>query len=76
MPRRVSCIPTADRDFCNAAKAALRELKATSVDHVAAALATALRHTYSAVEVHRQDVLARVFDEDVWYAYRDGKPSA
>ena len=76
MPRRVSCIPTADRAFCNAATAALRELKATPVDHVAVALATALRHTYPAVEVHRQDMLARVFDEDVWYAYRDGKPSA
>jgi hypothetical protein len=32
------------------------------------------RPAYPAVEVHRQDRLARMLDDDVWYVYRDGKP--
>jgi hypothetical protein len=27
-----------------------------------------------AVQIHRQEILARIFNEDVWHAYRDGKP--
>lgn len=75
MPRRVSCIPTTDRAFCDAATVALRAIDALPEESVASLLATALRHRYPAVEVHRQDPLAQTFDEDVWYAYRDGKPS-
>ena len=75
MPRRVSCIPTSDDAFCQAATAAFRETDGAHASEVASLLATALRHRYPAVEVHRQDALARVFDQDVWYAYRDGKPS-
>ena len=75
MPRRVSCIPTADRAFCDAATVALRAIDALPEENVASLLATALRHRYPAVEVHQQEPLAREFDEDVWYAYRDGKPS-
>ena len=75
MPRRVSCIPGSDDAFCEAATAALREIEGALASDVASLLATVLRQRYPAVEVHRQDTLARVFNEDVWYAYRDGKPS-
>jgi hypothetical protein len=74
MPRRVSCIPTADHAFCEAATAALHRIDGVPVDDVASLLATELRRVYPAVEVHRQEALARVFNEDVWYVYRDGQP--
>jgi hypothetical protein len=44
-----------------------------SANEIADVLADLLRPTYPNVEVHRQHPLARSFDEDVWYAYRDGK---
>ena len=74
MSRRVSCIPSADEAFCAAGRAALETLGDTPVGAVAAALATLLRDAYPLVEVHRQLPLARAFDEEVWYAYRDGMP--
>jgi hypothetical protein len=75
MGRRVSCIPSGDEAFRNAATVALGEIDGrVEVEGIAAALADVLRPTYEAVTVNRQDLLARVFDDDVWYAYRDGKP--
>ena len=74
MPRRVSCFPHFDEAFCDAANTALREAQEATVDAVASLLAGSLRHQYPAVEVHLQDALARIHDEDVWYVYRDGKP--
>ena len=75
MPRRVSCIPSADLEFCDAATGALDGIAAgAAVDRIAAALADFLRPSYPLVEVHLQEPLAQAFVEDVWYAYRDGKP--
>jgi hypothetical protein len=74
MPRRVSCFPSADDAFCGAATLALHEISTAPVGDVASLLTTALRSAYPAVEVHRQEALARVLDEDLWYVYRDGKP--
>jgi hypothetical protein len=71
----VSCIPSADRAFCDAATTALARLDGQlGDDAIEAALRKALLPSYPRVEVHRQAELARVFDEDVWYAYRDGRP--
>ena len=75
MSRRVSCIPSADEAFCAAGAAALNTLGDIPVEAVAPALVALLRDAYPLVEVHRQVPLARAFDEEVWYAYRDGKPS-
>jgi hypothetical protein len=76
MSRRVSSIPSGDAAFRDAAIAALNELGGhVPMDRVASLLADLLRPTYPDVEIHRQDAFARIFDEDVWYAYRDGKPS-
>jgi hypothetical protein len=75
MSRRVSCIPTSDDALCDAATLALGQIDRAAVDAVASLLAEALRYIYPAVEVHRQEPLARVFDEEVWYVYRDGKPT-
>jgi hypothetical protein len=33
-----------------------------------------LRPDYPRVVVHRQAELGRLFDEDVWYVDRDGRP--
>jgi hypothetical protein len=74
MSRRVSCNPSTDQDFCDAARAALEHLNRTDPAHVEASLANALRAAFPLVEVHRQTELARVFDDDVWYVYRDGRP--
>ena len=43
--------------------------------NVASLLATALRYRYRPSRSIGQDPLAQVFDEDVSYAHRDGKPS-
>jgi len=74
MSRRVSCIPSADKAFCDAATAAIAGLHGLGEDAIESALRMALLPAYSRVEVHRQTELARVFDDDVWYAYRDGRP--
>jgi hypothetical protein len=74
MSRRVSCIPSADDVFCAAGAAALNAIGDIPVEAVAAALVALLRDAYPSVEVHRQVPLARAFDEEVWYAYRDGQP--
>jgi hypothetical protein len=74
MPRRVSCFPHLDEAFCDAANVALREIDGATVEAVGALLADLLRRMYPAVEVHRQEPLAKFHDEDVWYVYRDGKP--
>lgn len=77
MSRRVSCVPGADDEFCDAANAALAGIDGhAKPDEIAFMLADLLRPTYPAVVVHRQDSIARVYDEEVWYAYRDGYPLA
>ena len=75
MPRRVSCIPSSDRAFCEAATAELSRIgEGLSLEQVGSTLAGLLRTWYPLVEVHQQERLAQVFLEDVWYAYRDGRP--
>ena len=74
MSRRVSCIPSADRAFCDAATSALNGLNGLGEEAIESALRMALLPSYPRVEVHRQTELARVFDDEVWYAYRDGRP--
>jgi hypothetical protein len=74
MSREVHSFPSGDRAFGGAAKAALASLDARlATDKIAHALADLLRPTYPAVTVHRQDAQARVFDVDIWYAFRDGR---
>jgi hypothetical protein len=34
-----------------------------------------LMHAYPGVQVRRQAELARLAHEEVWYAYRDGRPA-
>jgi hypothetical protein len=36
-------------------------------------LAAELRPAYPGLEVHRQATLAHVQDDDVWYAFQDGR---
>jgi hypothetical protein len=74
MSRRVSCIPSTDKSFGDAARAALDRLNGVDLATIEAALADALRELFPLVEVHRQSELGRVFDDEVWYAYRDGRP--
>jgi hypothetical protein len=75
MSHRVSCIPSADDAFCDAATAALAAIDGeVGRDEIASQLADLLRGSYPLVEVHSQDPLARFFDDEVWYVYRDGKP--
>jgi hypothetical protein len=76
MSRRVSCIPSADDAFCDTATAAMGAIDGeVGHDEIPSALADLLRGSYPLVEVHPQDPLARFFDDEVWYVYRDGKPS-
>ena len=73
-PRRVVCIPRADTPFCDAAAAVLSAIGArVDPKDVADALVDGLRDRYPAVSVHRQDPLASLPDDQLWYAYRDGK---
>jgi hypothetical protein len=74
MSRRVSCIPSTDKSFIDAASAAIERLNGTDPTAIEAGLANSLREDFPLVEVHRQSELARVFGEEVWYAYRDGRP--
>jgi hypothetical protein len=75
MARRVSCIPSDDEALAQTAMTALDGIDGQiGPDGVASVLAGLLRGTYPAIEVHRQNPLARVFDDDVWYVYREGKP--
>lgn len=75
MARRVSCFPSTDDAFCRAAEEALAQIDGTiHRDLVEFALGDALRPAYPRIQVHRQDGFARLTDEDVWYAYRDGRP--
>jgi hypothetical protein len=75
MSRRVSCIPSNDVVFREAAAAALAGLDhEIELDDIAVVLTNRLRVDYPLVEVHRQHPMARIADEDVWYAYRDCRP--
>jgi hypothetical protein len=75
MSRRVSCLPSVEVAFGVAAAAALDKIDGQVSDHnVVFALADMLRPSYPTVHVRRQDPIARVAGDDVWYAYRDGKP--
>jgi hypothetical protein len=77
MARRVTCIPSADAAFGDAARTALDELDGHyPIDAIGPMLADVLRDAFPLVEVHRQDPLARIDGTDVWYAYRDGKSFA
>jgi hypothetical protein len=77
VPRRVSCIPSEDDEFRNAAVGALHGIDGQAHDDdIATLLAAFLRFAYPAVSVHRQNGLARIPGDDVWYAYRDGKPNS
>ncbi|MDF2735637.1 MAG: hypothetical protein K0S97_2260 [Chloroflexota bacterium] len=77
MSRRVSCLPSADTAFTCAASAALDGIDGDAdAEHIAVILTDLLRPAYPTVEVHRQEPLAQMFDDEVWYAYRDGKPVA
>ena len=73
MSRRVSCLPSTDAAFRDAARDALAGIdRHADPDDIAGLLAALLRLIYPAIEVHRQEALARIFGDDVWYAYRDG----
>ena len=75
VPRLVNSIPSNDTAFHEAATNALAGIDGQArPPEIADFLADLLRPTYPNVDVHRQHPLARMFDEDVWYAYRDGKP--
>lgn len=72
----MSCFPTSDDRFCKAAAAALAALDdRMRPGDVAGAIADLLRAAYPMVEVHRQDPLARISNFDLWYVYRDGRPT-
>jgi len=74
MSRRVICLPSVDVAFGEAAAAALHAIDGQVSDHnVAFALTDMLRPSYPTVNVRRQDPIARIPGDDVWYAYRDGK---
>jgi hypothetical protein len=61
MSRRVSCIPSADRAFCDAATTALARLDGQlGDDAIEAALRKALLPSYPRVGVHRQAELVRL----------------
>ena len=75
MSRRASCIPSTDRFFHDAAAAALETIDGTvTPDRIERVLCDLLVDRYPNVDVHRQDELGRVLDEEVWYVYRDGRP--
>jgi len=76
MPRRVSCIPSNDAAFGEAARAALVALEGeTDARRIELMMCELLIGRFPRVDVHRQTELGRSFDEDVWYAYRDGRPA-
>jgi hypothetical protein len=75
MSRHVRCIPSTDDAFRDAAVAALASIDARIGAHqIELMLCDLLIDRYPQVDVHRQAELARSFDEDVWYVYRDGRP--
>jgi hypothetical protein len=77
MARRVTCVPSKDVDFRDAANVALNHIDAQVREgDIASVLADSLRLAYPAVTVQRQYVLARVPGDDVWYAHRDGLPAS
>jgi len=72
----VSCIPSSDVAFRDAAAAALASIGGrVDSEEIEQQLCALLIDRYPRVDVHRQNELGRVFDEDVWYAYRDGRPA-
>jgi hypothetical protein len=76
MPRRVRCIPSSDEAFGDAARAALLDLDGVSDPaQIELLMCGLLIDRYPRVDVHRQEELGRSFDEEVWYAYRDGRPA-
>jgi hypothetical protein len=76
MRRFVRCIPSSDSAFRDAAVAALNALDGkVTADEIEHVLCASLIGRYPQVDVHRQDDLARVVDDEVWYVYRDGRPS-
>jgi hypothetical protein len=75
MARRVSCIPSGDRAFVDAAGAALAGIAGhTEREAIGPMLADLLRTKFPRVYVSPQHDLARFFDDEVWYVYRDGSP--
>jgi len=75
MPRRVSCIPSSDAGFRQAATAALASIdNDVGPDRIALILCDLLIDRFPDVDVHRQHELGRAFDDQVWYVYRDGRP--
>ena len=77
MARRVSCIPSSDTAFHDAVAAVWEAIDGEASPHqIRQILCNALIGRYPRVDVHRQNELGRSFDEDVWYAYRDGRPLA
>jgi hypothetical protein len=75
MSRRVSAIPSDDDTLEEAARNALSGIDGQATEEaIASLLADLLRPTYPAVDVRRQDVLARLSGDDVWYVFRDGRP--
>jgi hypothetical protein len=75
MPRRISCVPSSDKSFGEAAVAALAAIDSgADIDDIESLLCELLIDRYPRVDVHRQTELGRSFNEDVWYAYRDGRP--
>ena len=74
--RDASCIPSTDRRFRDAANVALDAIgRAVGADRVERMLRQLLIDRYPRVDVHRQTELARVWDDEVWYVYRDGRPA-
>jgi hypothetical protein len=74
--RRVSCVPSTDDAFHQAASDALAGIDGSVPnDRIEFRLAESLSAAYPGIHVRRQTELARSFDEDVWYAYRDGRPN-
>jgi hypothetical protein len=61
-----------NREAAAAALAAIDQ--AADPDEIESMLCELLTDRYPRVDVHRQAELARSFDEDVWYAHRDGRP--
>jgi len=75
MSRRVSCVPSTDAAFVSAAVEALATLDGQrDAGQIERMLCGLLIDRYPRVDVHRQTEFARVFEQDVWYAYRDGRP--
>jgi hypothetical protein len=73
----VRCIPTSDISLRQRALAALDAVEGhVAGEEIERILRAALSERYPLVDIRRQADLARVADDEVWYVYRDGRPSA